>query len=297
MTRTIPILMQLPETARARRAWFVDIWGVMHDGVRPFTAAVSACRAFRKAGGCVVLVSNAPRPAGAVAAQLDRLGVASDCYDAIVTSGDIARELVSAYAGKTVLHVGPERDRPLFDGLDVTATSAWPSRSADNPHDLAAIVCTGLTDDERETAEDYRVRLAPMAELGVAMVCANPDLTVERGGRLIPCAGAVAAVYEGSGGPVTYAGKPYLPIYEAAQRRAEQLCGAALAKSAILAIGDGIRTDIDGAARFGIDSVFIASAVSMGDRAFGAEALADVFHSRHGPEHGQPIAAMAELRS
>ncbi|MBX9926725.1 MAG: TIGR01459 family HAD-type hydrolase [Hyphomicrobiaceae bacterium] len=255
----------------------------MHNGVQPFPGAVRACQAFRAEGGVVILVSNAPRPGAAVAAQLEQLTVPRDTYDAIVSSGDLSRELISAHAGATVLHIGPARDLPLFDGLGVT-----PSSEATAP---AAIVCTGLADDERETAEDYRARLAPLATTGTPMICANPDLTVERGGRLIPCAGAVAAVYASLGGPVDYAGKPHLPIYRAARLTAERIAGQDVDISGILAVGDGIRTDIDGAARYGIDSVFIASAVSLGHATLSEASLSNLFQKHERP----PLAAMAEL--
>lgn len=280
--QSIPIVVSLPHSARTRRAWFVDIWGVMHNGVRPFDGAVAACRAFRNTGGKVILVSNAPRPSGAVAAQLDRIGVQKDAYDAILSSGDISRGLIENFAGRSVLHIGPERDLPLFDGLGVRLDGAG---------EVEAIVCTGLLDDEREIANDYRARLAPLAARQIPMICANPDLTVERGGRLIPCAGAVAAVYAELEGPVHYAGKPFPPIYDAAHALAEDLLGEKLGKSSILAIGDGLLTDIAGAARNGLDSVFIASAVSLGHGPLDEPAVARLF-----PDGGpRPMAAMPEL--
>ncbi len=287
----IPIVTNLPATVRNRSVWFVDIWGVMHNGVRPFDGAVRACRAYRSAGGIVILVSNAPRPGSAVAAQLGRVGVPNDTYDAIVSSGDLSRDLILAYTGTTIIHVGPERDQSLFDGLGVTVDCLPPAAASAADWNASAIVCTGLADDERETPDDYIGRLTPHANASVPMICANPDLTVERSGRLIPCAGAIAAVYEDLGGAVTYAGKPHLPIYEAAQRTAEGLAGRKIDRPMIIAIGDGVRTDIEGAARFGIDSVFIASAVSLGDAALDELSLENVFQKHERP----PLVAMAEL--
>lgn len=279
----IPIVTSLPDSALARRVWFVDIWGVMHDGVRPFTRAVAACEAFRAAGNTVILVSNAPRPALAVETQLARIGIGPNAYDAIVTSGDVSRGLVAAHAGEPILHIGPERDLPLFDGLEVVLAKGT---------NVGAIVCTGLVDDEREAASDYRRLLTPLASRQIPMICANPDLTVERGGRLIPCAGAVAAEYERLGGPVAYAGKPHLPIYQAAYERAEALTGQPLDKGQILAIGDGVLTDIEGAARYGIDSLYVASAVSLEGESLNNATLARLFPDT---SKARPIAAMIEL--
>lgn len=279
---TPPIQTSIAPLAATRAAWLVDIWGVIHNGVAPFASAVAACRTYRAGSGVVILVSNAPRPSDSVVAQLDRIGVDRSAYDAIVTSGDMSRALVSPYAAQPVLHVGPERDRPLFEGTGAQLAGA----------DAAvAIVCTGLADDETETPETYRPLLAPLAARGVPMVCANPDLHVERGGRLIPCAGAVAAMYEALGGTVAYAGKPHLPIYEFAHRRVEALAARSLTRGDILAIGDGLATDIAGAAAYGIDSVYVASAVSLGGAPFEAATLARLFPAG-GP---RPVAAMAEL--
>jgi len=257
----------------------------MHNGVRPFASAVEACRRFRTRGGIVVLVSNAPRPAAAVVAGLDKVGVARDAYDAIQSSGDTARGLIqaAAAAGQAVYHLGPERDLPLYEGLNVTRAGA---------HEAGVIVCTGLVDDEVETAQNYAAVLAEFAARGVPMICANPDLTVERGGRIIPCAGAVAALYEELGGAVYYAGKPYPPIYEAAFGIVERIAGRVVGRDRILAIGDGVRTDIAGAAGMGIRSVYIASGVHLGGEALSAASLARLF-----PEAAvRPDAAMAELR-
>lgn len=291
----IPILTTLPPEAMARRAWFVDIWGVMHNGVAPFATAVEACRSFRRRGGAVILVSNAPRPRTSVTAQLDSIGVARDAYDGIVSSGDIARSLVGAHAGRRVLHIGPPRDRPLFDGLGVSISADGGDEGTgftrDGSAELAAVVCTGLVDDERETPDDYRAAMVPLAAAGIPMICANPDLTVERGGRLIPCAGAVARLYESLGGRVDYAGKPYRPIYDAATAMAEKVIGLSLATSEILAIGDGIRTDIDGAIGYGLDNIFVASIVSMGSAPLTDETLERIFRGYS----TRPMAAMAAL--
>lgn len=247
----IPVLGSISTLARSFDVWFADIWGVLHDGVRPYARAVEACREFRQAGGTVILLSNAPRPCQSVIDQLNRIGVEREAHDTVVSSGDLSRALIAKWSGRTMLHIGPERDKPLFEGLDVAITGV--PRSAD------AAVCTGLYDDEGETPEDYATLLQTLKSRDVPMICANPDLQVVRGGRVIYCAGAIAAVYDRLGGKVDYAGKPYLPIYDFAVVTAAKLRGAKITKSRILAIGDGVATDIAGAGAFGIASVFIAS--------------------------------------
>ena len=248
----MPELKSIAPLSAATRVWFLDIWGVLHNGVRPFAGAVTACQKFREQGGIVILVSNSPRPRDGVKRQLDQIGVAPSAYDAIVTSGDVSRGLITAYSGRSVFHLGPERDSAIYDG-----TGALPVASGH----ADAIVCTGLFDDDRETPADYTDRLASFKARGLPMICVNPDQTVERGGRIVYCAGALAAAYEKLGGTVSYAGKPYAPIYAEAERVAASLAGSPVAKANILAIGDGVKTDILGAARAGIRSVYIASAV------------------------------------
>ncbi len=277
----ILILGSIAPLAATTKAWFVDIWGVMHNGVTPFTGAVAACERFRQGGGIVVLVSNAPRPHGSVEAQLDRIGVARAAYDAILSSGDTSRGLIAALGGEPLYHLGPERDLALFEGLTVTLAA---------PDAAEAIVCTGLFDDETDTAETYATLLEACAKRGLPMICANPDLHVERGGRIIPCAGAVAAKYEQLGGNVSYAGKPHLPIYDAAFALTDKLAGRPIPRQAILAIGDGIRTDIAGAARAQVRSVYIASGVHLKAQ-LTREALEGLF-----PDPSvRPVAAMSAL--
>ncbi|TNC10507.1 TIGR01459 family HAD-type hydrolase [Methylobacterium terricola] len=234
-----------------------DVWGVLHDGVHAHRAAAEALTRFRALPGDrprrVVLVSNAPRPGSAVLAQLDGFGVPRTAYDAIVTSGDLTRRLMAERAAAPMYHLGPDRDLPIFDDLALARSG---------PDEAAHVVVTGLLDDEVETAADYRARLEPWAARGVTLICANPDLVVERGERLIPCAGAVAALYEEMGGAVVYAGKPHVPVYEAALATAEGLDGGApLPRGRVLAVGDAIRTDIAGARAFGIASLLVARGI------------------------------------
>ena len=280
----IPVLPSIAPLAATSDVWFVDIWGVMHNGVRPCASSVAACEAFRKQGGSVLLVTNAPRPRGSVARQLDQIGVAATAYDEVVSSGDVSRSLIEAWAGRRVLHIGPERDLPIFAGLH-----AVPGATAS---DAEISVCTGLYDDETETPADYAAMLAELKSRAVPMICANPDRTVERGGRIIYCAGAIAAAYEALGGTVNYAGKPFQPIYELALELACALRGAPVAKERVLAIGDGIATDIAGAVNFGARAVFIASGVHVGSGEPMADAASRLFGANGAP---QPIAVMREF--
>jgi HAD superfamily hydrolase (TIGR01459 family) len=232
----------------------------------------------------VLLLSNAPRPAPSVVEQLDRIGVPRDAYDTILTSGDASREMIerAAQAGRAIGHIGPERDRGLFEG----ATDPVPLAKAQT------VVCSGLYDDERETPETYIEILALLKKRGADMICANPDLTVERGGRIIYCAGALAKAYEDMGGAVAYAGKPYLPVYDLAFERLAELRGASVARTEVLAIGDGVGTDIAGAAAAGIDSVYVASGVHAGPGGrIDASTVAEIFADAK----GWPVAAMNGL--
>lgn len=241
-----------------------DVWGVLHDGLRAFPSAGDALTRYRAGGGAVVLVSNAPRPGLDVTRQLDSLGVPRTAYDTVVTSGDITRAVVADRGAQTLYHLGPARDLNLFAGL--------PARTAD----LAAadyVVCTGLFDDEHETVEDYAPTLRAMRERDLWMVCANPDIVVERGHRLIPCAGALAAAYEALGGTSFAGGKPHRPIYEAALQAAESLIGGKPELARVLAVGDALRTDVAGARAFGIDSLLVARGIHAAELGFAAGRL------------------------
>jgi len=277
----IPLIDSIAPLAAGTRAWLVDIWGVVHNGVVPFADACAACTRYREQGGLVVLVSNSPRPHDSVAAQLDGIGVPRTSWDAIVTSGDVARTLIARYAGRPILHIGPERDLATLAGLDLVRVAADAAE---------AIVCTGLYDDERETPDDYAALLATWRERNLPMICANPDVTVERGGRIIYCAGAVARAYAALGGAVEYAGKPYLPIYDLTFKTLEKLAPGSSDKAGLIAIGDGIGTDIAGAANAGIRSVFVASGVHV-KGGLDAAAIETLFP----PGAPRPIAAMAKL--
>jgi len=278
----IPILTGLAEIAASRKAWFCDVWGVLHDGLTAFPSAVEACRAFKRRGGEIVLVSNSPRPHPPVLDHLRAAGVPDDCYDALVTSGDVTRGFIEAYSGEPLFHLGPERDTCLFDGLNVEFTTAA---------NAAVVVCTGFFDEDNETPEDYAPMLASLAARGVPMICANPDLVVERGSKLLPCSGLLAQRYAALGQTVIQAGKPYAPIYKAAMRKLSR----PLPQSALLAIGDGIHTDIEGACAQDIDAIYIASRVNLGDAAEGG-LTQPMLDGLFAGKPFRPAAAMLQLR-
>jgi HAD superfamily hydrolase (TIGR01459 family) len=245
-----------------------DVWGVLHNGVVAFAPAGDALMRFRAGGGRVVLVSNAPRPGAAVATQLDKLGVPRAAYDAIVTSGDLTRFAVEQRLDKVVHHMGPPRDLPLFEGLALRFGSI---AEADY------VVCSGFDheDEGEESVAESMPRLEEMRARSLWMVCANPDLVVERGSALIPCAGALALAYEKLGGEVFYCGKPHRPIYEHALATAAKLAGRdGIPGERVLAVGDAIRTDIAGAAGFGIDSLLVARGIHAEELGLHGGALA-----------------------
>jgi HAD superfamily hydrolase (TIGR01459 family) len=249
-----------------------DVWGVVHNGVQAFPAACDALMRARARGAAVIYITNAPRTNEAVGRMLDRLHVPRETYDAMASSGDVTRAVIKARRGQSLCHIGPERDHSVFAGLDVTFETL---ERADY------VVCTGLFDDETEGPEDYRGRLQTMLARKLFMVCGNPDVVVERGDKLIYCAGAVADLYQTMGGEVLYAGKPYKPIYEMALDLAKKARGRDVAPGRVLAIGDSVRTDLKGARTMGVDFLFITSGIHAeetgGRDTPDAKALASVF--------------------
>ena len=275
-TETIPVIEAIAPLGKGYAAWLVDIWGVMHNGMRAFPSAVEATRRYREQGGIVILLSNSPRPSEPLQRQLTSLGVSEQCYDATVSSGDLTRHELAKHAGARIFHLGPERDLPIFKDLDVTRVDV---------KDAELVVCTGLFNDETESPEDYQGLLRELAGRKLTMLCANPDHLVERGHNLVYCAGALAQIYEEDGGEVIYAGKPYRPIYELAEETIARLAGRKVARNEILAIGDGIRTDMAGASDYGLDSVFVASGLHVGPGGEGLDdlRLAELFEGRKAP--------------
>jgi len=253
MTAALPSLVpHFAPLAPGYDALLCDVWGVVHNGVAAFAHACDALMRARAGGAVVVLVTNAPRPNEVVARQLEKLRVPRETYDAIVTSGDATRAAIAARPGQTLFHLGPERDRSLFGGLNLHFA---PLTSADY------VVCTGLDNDDVETPDDYRARLETMLARKLFMLCGNPDVVVERGTQLVYCAGALADLYATMGGEVLYAGKPYRPIYDLALAKAEAAAGRKLEASRVLAVGDSVRTDLKGARAIGVDFLFVTSGI------------------------------------
>jgi HAD superfamily hydrolase (TIGR01459 family) len=252
MSPPSPLIDRFSELAPHYDAVLSDVWGVVHNGIAATKEACDALIRFRKQGGTVILITNAPRPGEFVTRFTDKVGVPREAYDGIVSSGDVTRAAMMERPGKRVLHIGPERDLPIFDGLGLTFV---PLDEADYA------VCTGLRDDETETAESYRTELEAMRARGLFMLCGNPDLVVERGDRLLACAGAIADLYAELGGTVLYAGKPHGPIYEKALEKVAAMRGSAPDRARVLAIGDSVRTDVTGAARAGLDCLFVTAGI------------------------------------
>lgn len=269
-----PIIDNLAQVAPRYGALFCDLWGCLHNGVRPFPAAVAALQAFRAGGGRVVLVTNAPRPKPSVIRQLERIGVPRDCWDEVATSGDAAQyALLSGAVGYRVHHIGPmEKDRAFFTDFaeDLAALAAKAPPFAFVPMAQAeGIVCTGPNDEERDVPDDYRAAFLMAKTLGLKLLCANPDLVVDYGDKRIYCAGALAELYDRMGGESLYFGKPHPPIYDLARRRLAAL-DPGIGDGDILCVGDGIGTDIAGGVSEGLDTLFVTGGL-MAD-AFGPDA-------------------------
>lgn len=258
-------IQRLSEIAEAYDVLFCDVWGVIHNGREAFPQACDALSRFAERG-CVVLVSNAPRPASDVVTQLDALGVPRSAWTRFVTSGDATRALLTARAPGPAWAIGPARDATLYAGIPLEFSA---------PDAARFISCTGPEDDERETPEDYRARLEACAARGIEMICANPDIVVQRGDRLIYCGGALAELYGRLGGPVVMAGKPHAPIYRLAFEAAAAHLGREADRSRVLCVGDGVGTDVSGAMREALDCLFIAGGVH-GRAAFDASGRFDV---------------------
>jgi HAD superfamily hydrolase (TIGR01459 family) len=229
-----------------------DVWGVIHNGRESFPAASRALARWRAEAGPVILISNSPRPSREVVIQLISLGVPQSAWSALITSGDVTRGLLAERAPGPAYLIGPDRDLPLYDGLGLRFAGLA---------DAAFIACTGPVNDDVETPEDYRALLTEAAARRLPMICANPDRVVQRGDRLIYCGGALAELYETLGGTTVMAGKPHAPIYQACLAKAAELTGAPVAKAQVLAVGDGIATDIAGANAQGLDALFVAGGI------------------------------------
>jgi HAD superfamily hydrolase (TIGR01459 family) len=268
-----PILARAGDLLARYDVLFCDVWGVLHDGHRAYVEACEALQRFRAAGGTVILVSNAPVPKERVARMLDLRGVPRQAWDDIIASGEIALRHIAEKGYTHIFGIGPtDRDAATFERLRAKVVPL---------EEAQAILCTGLNDDLNETADDYRALLRRALARRLPLVCANPDLVVDVGGRQYVCAGAIADLYERMDGEVFWAGKPHANAYDAAVAAAEAIRGAALPRDRILAVGDSLRTDLKGADTAGIDAIFIASGIhrdeTMGSGELSPEKLALLF--------------------
>ena len=253
---------RLTEISANYQAMLCDVWGVVHNGEWPFPAASAALQQARADGIAVILVTNAPRRSDKIVEQLGALDVSSGAFDRVVTSGDATRRMI-AEGPRRILHIGKDIEQTIYDELDVELCE---EREAD------VIVCTGLFHDEEETPADYAEILQRLRARDLPMICANPDIMVERGTRHIYCAGAIARGYQQLGGRVALAGKPHKPIYDLALREAAAVLGHEVDASKVLAIGDGLLTDVKGASACGFDVLYISAGI----------------HAREYGEHGKP---------
>ena len=234
-----------------------DVWGVVHNGVMQYEQATDALRRFREAGGSVVLITNAPRPRARVADFLDHLKVPRDAYDGIVTSGDVTISLIREREGQPLAYIGPQEDTALF--CEAESAMDQKLRFVDLA-EAAYAVCIGLERAESETPADYEARLRLLREHQAEFICANPDIVVEMGDRLVYCAGALAESYEAMGGRVIQAGKPHAEIYARALALASAKRGE-IDRKRVLAIGDSAHTDIKGGQAQGFATLFVTSGI------------------------------------
>lgn len=250
-----------------------DVWGCVHDGVTLYPGAAERLRGWREEGRTVILITNAPRTADAVEAQLGRIGLPGDCWDGIATSGEAGIAALNALK-QAVGFIGTEADRDILEGRGVKIAES---------DGFAQVAVTGL-DSHRGDAQDYDAQLQRLVDDQVVMHCLNPDRVVIRGGVPEPCAGALADRYEAIGGEVRWYGKPHSTIY----RHALGLAGNPPADE-VLAVGDGLQTDILGAARMGFDCVFVTGGIH------GGEPFPEDFGTRYGLGDWQPVAVVPAL--
>jgi len=257
MTSPTPI-SGLSELTARYDVLLCDVWGVIHNGRESFPAACAALARFRAEVGPVILISNAPRPHPPIVEQLDSLGVPRAAWTQLITSGDATRALLAERAPGRCWKIGPERDSVLYDDLDL---------ADGDPGDADFICVTGPYDDENDEPADYRDRFVTSIGRGLELICANPDIVVQRGDKLIYCGGALAQLYESLGGRAIMAGKPYAPIYGMALAAAEAELGRPIDARRVLCVGDGLPTDVRGANARDLDILFVANGIH------GAEAV------------------------
>ncbi len=265
MTR---IISSFSEISKNYNLALVDLWGCVHNGKAIYPEAEAALRAYREDGGTVVLVTNSPRPRDGVQAQLEQMGLSGHAYDGIATSGDAAQAgMLTGAVGRKVWHLGPPKDDGFFENLPDWAADHPPIERVDFEA-AEGIVCTGPLDEQNDTPEDYRGRFLSAKARGLKLLCANPDIVVDYGETRVYCAGALAQLYDEMGGESFYFGKPHPPIYDLARRVASET-GLKFSDDRTIAIGDGLRTDIQGGLGEGIDTLFITGGLAAAE--FGSD--------------------------
>jgi HAD superfamily hydrolase (TIGR01459 family) len=285
MSHALEKIPSLSKLSKRYAVLFCDVWGVVHNGETAFPEAARALAAARADGTKVVLLTNSPRPHEGVEEQLRMLGVPDEAWDRVVTSGDVTRDLIAA-GPRRIFHLGPERDYPIFEGLDVELVEDF---------EADAVVCTGLFEDETETPEDYVELLTRLRARNLPFICANPDIVVERGERLIWCSGALARDFTQMGGRTLIAGKPHAPIYEAALKAAASVLGREILREEVLAIGDGVMTDIKGAADNGLDALYISGGIHAREHGDALNPDAEKMAAFLGKHGYRPVATMPRL--
>ncbi|WP_167434194.1 TIGR01459 family HAD-type hydrolase [Mesorhizobium helmanticense] len=286
MAHSPDIIGSLADLSGAYAAILCDVWGVVHNGEWHFPAAAEALATARAMKMPVVLITNSPRRSADVVTQMNAIGVPATAYDRVVTSGDVTRDLIMEGPRK-IFHIGADRDFTLYDGLDVDLVEEF---------EASGVVCTGLFDDEVEKPEDYADLLRRLRARNLPFICANPDIMVERGQRMIWCAGALARDYAQLGGRTLIAGKPFAPVYDVALREVAELLGRPVERSEVLAIGDGMMTDIKGAADNGFDVLYVSGGIharDYGDPLQPDPARLAAFLGKHGY---QPVAVIPRLQ-
>lgn len=288
------IITALSEISDRYDALFVDLWGCVHNGVNAFPKAVAALKAYRQRGGIVVLVTNSPKPRAGVAVQLETFGVPQDAYDTIATSGDSARAaMYTGAVGENVYFMGEwRRDEGFFEPLEVIDTPVTITRVP--LQEAEGIVCCGPFDPMADP-DVNRADFLYAKTKGMKLLCANPDIVVDRGETREWCAGALAKLYTEMGGESLYFGKPHPPIYDLARRRLAAL-GTDIPDSAILAIGDGVLTDIAGAMGEDIDSLFISGGLAASETKTGHSPDPDALNNYLSKENSAPTFTIGQLR-
>ncbi len=253
------MIKSLDDVSDRYDALFVDLWGCVHNGVKAYTSANDSLKKYRAKGGKVVLVTNSPRPRSGVEKQLTKFGVDPEAWDFIATSGDSARmAMFQGVVGNKIYFIGTPYEENFFEALNVIENPVNIERvSLDRAQ---GIVCTGPF-NSLENLDVYFSDFEFAKKRGLKFLCANPDIIVDRGSVREWCAGALAKMYADLGGESLYFGKPFRPIYELARKRLHS-SGFEINDKRILAIGDGITTDILGAEKEGIDSLFITGGLA-----------------------------------